>query len=80
MHYVYLIQSLSDNKQRYVGVTSNLKQRLMDHNAGRSPHTRKFMPWQIVTYIAFSDVAKAEAFEAYLKQGSGHAFAVKHFW
>jgi len=80
MHYVYLIQSLSDNKQRYVGCTSDLKQRLADHNAGRSPHTKKFKPWALVTYVAFSDAPKAEAFELYLKQGSGHAFAAKHLW
>ena len=29
------------------------------------------------TYIAFTDRAKAEAFERYLKSGSGHAFASK---
>lgn len=80
MYYVYLIQSLSKEKQRYIGSTSDLKQRLIDHNAGRSPHTKKFKPWQLVTYVAFSNVKKAEAFEFYLKQGSGHAFAKRHLW
>lgn len=32
------------------------------------------MPWHLVTYVAFSDQAKATAFERYLKSGSGHAF------
>ena len=80
MNDVYLTQCLSDDKQRYLGCTANLKQRLADHNAGRSPHTKKFKPWVLVTYVAFSDAAKAEAFDRYLKQGSGHAFAAKHFW
>jgi hypothetical protein len=32
------------------------------------------------TYVAFSDEQKAEAFERYLKSGSGHAFATKRLW
>ena len=80
MWYVYIIKSIPFPDQEYTGATANLKQRLADHNAGRSPHTKKFKPWALVTYIAFSDTPKAEAFELYLKQGSGHAFAAKHFW
>jgi predicted GIY-YIG superfamily endonuclease len=54
-----------------------LKKRLTAHNAGQSPHTSKFKPWRLVTYIAFSDESKAAAFERYLKSGSGQAFAKK---
>lgn len=80
MHYVYLIVSERAPSQRYVGVTVDLKARLSDHNAGRSLHTAKFLPWRLETYIAFSSRAKAEAFEHYLKSGSGHAFANKRLW
>ena len=80
MHYVYLIESLAEPGQRYVGVTADLKVRLQAHNAGKSSHTSKHKPWRIVTYIAFSDQAKALAFETYLKSGSGHAFAKKRLW
>ena len=80
MRYVYLLQSEAVVGQRYVGATDNLKQRLAEHNAGKSPHTSKYAPWQLVTYIAFSDERKAEAFERYLKSGSGHAFARKRLW
>jgi predicted GIY-YIG superfamily endonuclease len=80
MHYVYLLQSASAADQRYIGVTSDLRQRLVEHNAGRSAHTSKFVPWTLVTYIAFSDERKATAFERYLKSGSGHAFARKRLW
>jgi predicted GIY-YIG superfamily endonuclease len=65
---------------RYIGVTADLKRRLAEHNAGKSPHTSKFVPWRIVTYVAFSDESKAASFERYLKSGSGHAFANKRFW
>ena len=80
MFYVYLLESIAHPGQRYVGLTADLKTRLKDHNAGKSPHTAKFKPWRIVTYIAFSDQAKAAAFEIYLKSGSGHAFARKRLW
>lgn len=80
MHYVYLLESLSTPAERYVGATSDLRRRLDEHNAGKSPHTSKFAPWRLVTYLAFSDESKAAVFERYLKSGSGHAFARKRLW
>ena len=78
MHYVYLLQSESFVDQRYVGMASDLKRRLSDHNSGT--RTSKFVPWKLVTYVAFSDEQKARTFEHYLKSGSGHAFAKKRLW
>ncbi|MBT8370807.1 MAG: GIY-YIG nuclease family protein [Deltaproteobacteria bacterium] len=80
MHYVYLIKSASHPDQKYIGITSDLKERLKTHNEGRSPHTSKFKPWKLITYLAFSDESKAVDFEQYLKSGSGHAFANKRLW
>ncbi len=84
MFYVYLIESLSDDRERYVGLTADLKRRLQEHNAGKSTHTSKYMPWympwRLVTYAAFSGQKKAASFETYLKSGSGHAFAAKRLW
>ena len=34
MYYVYLIESLSAAGERYVGITTNLEQRLREHDAG----------------------------------------------
>jgi predicted GIY-YIG superfamily endonuclease len=78
--YVYLLESVGTPNARYVGMTSDLKRRLAEHNAGKSPHTAKCTPWRIVTYMAFSDETKAMEFERYLKSGSGHAFANKRLW
>ena len=80
MQYVYLLESLSVPRERYIGVTADLQRRLAEHNAGKSRHTSKFAPWRIVTYVAFSDAAKAAALERYLKSGSGHALANKCLW
>ena len=80
MFYVYMLESLGAPGERYVGVTTDLRSRLSDHNAGKSSHTAKFKPWRVVTYVAFSDQTKATEFETYLKSGSGHAFARKRLW
>ncbi|TPM12241.1 GIY-YIG nuclease family protein [Mesorhizobium sp. B2-3-7] len=80
MWYVYLLESKTADGERYVGITSDLKRGLAEHNDGKSSHTSKFLPWQIVTYVAFSNQAKATSFERYLKSGSGHAFASKRLW
>ncbi len=80
MKYVYLLRNLSVPDQRYVGVTSNLRARLEAHNAGTSPHTSKYAPWEVVTYVCFAEDQRAIAFERYLKTGSGWAFANKRLW
>jgi putative endonuclease len=80
MKYVYLIRSRSCPDQRYIGVTSHLEERLRTHNAGGSPHTAKYTPWELVTYVRFADDRRAIDFEHYLKSGSGRAFANKRLW
>jgi len=77
MTYVYLLESTAFPDRAYIGHTRDLRARLADHNSGKSPHTAKYKPWRLVTYLAFSDEAKAIAFERYLKTGSGRAFANK---
>jgi putative endonuclease len=80
MYYTYIIESVSCPKQRYTGHTSDLRQRLHDHNQGRNPHTAKFLPWKIRFYAAFETIEQARHFESYLKSGSGHAIANRHIW
>ena len=77
MKYGYLLESIVDPNQTYVGQTDDLKARFEVHNAGGSPYTSRYKPWRLVTYVAFSDEAKAVAFERYLKSASGRAFAKK---
>jgi predicted GIY-YIG superfamily endonuclease len=77
MTYVYILQSQKSPDRYYVGITSDLRDRLRRHNAGEVPHTSKFAPWTIKTYVAFSDESQAFAFEKYLKSASGRAFANK---
>ena len=79
MYYVYLLQSLHSPDKTYIGYTINISQRLADHNSGKSFHTEKYRPWEMVSYVAFNSQEKALDFERYLKSGSGRAFALRHF-
>ena len=76
MKYVYILESL-DEEHFYAGMTDDLRARLAAHNAGQVPHTSKYKPWRLKTYVAFSDEQQAIAFERYLKSASGRAFAKK---
>ena len=78
MFYAYILQSVDHPEQLYRGHSSDLKQRLADHNAGHCSHTAKFAPWKLKFYAAFETLEQAQNFERYLKSGSGHSFTKRH--
>jgi putative endonuclease len=77
MKYVYILNSSAFPDRYYAGIADDLRARLAKHNAGEVSHTSKFKPWELKTYIGFSDEKRAFAFEKYLKSPSGRAFAKK---
>lgn len=79
MYYVYLIKSLKFPEQIYIGYTNDVSKRLDTHNNGGSPHTAKYKPWKLITFLGFYSQNTAIAFEKYLKSQSGRAFATKRF-
>ena len=80
MHYVYLIRSINNPSQTYIGCTENFDKRLDHHNSGGSHHTKQYKPWKLILLLTFDDKQKAIDFEQYLKSGSGRAFAQKRLW
>jgi hypothetical protein len=52
MTYVYILES-GDGLHFYTGATEDLRERIGKHNAGDVPHTAKFRPWRLKTYLAF---------------------------
>lgn len=78
-YYVYILRSIENPDISYVGYTLNVKNRLATHNAGKSIHTKRNMPWQLITCIAFQDKLKALDFEKYLKSHAGRVFCQKRF-
>ncbi len=78
VRYVYILSSIA-GRHFYVGVTADVRRRLRTHNAGDSPHTSKYRPWELIVAVEFRSAARAYEFERYLKSGSGRAFAKRHF-
>lgn len=78
-HYIYILRSLKHRKRIYTGITSNPRQRLAEHNRGKSSHTSEYRPWEMIACIWLADSKKAATFERYLKSGSGRAFIRRHF-
>lgn len=77
MYYVYIIKSRDYPEIIYTGFSTDLRKRFMDHNRGKSKHSEKYRPWELIFYCAFTNKQKALNFEAYLKSGSGIAFKIK---
>ncbi len=79
MYYTYILENIPNPNRHYIGFTDNLKNRLAEHNAGKSKHTEKYRPWKLKVYLAFDEEETAIRFEKYLKSGSGRSFARRHF-
>ncbi len=77
--FVYLLRSIRSRERIYVGSSSNVDRRLIEHNAGSCVSTRKHRPWNVDFVCWFSNLQKARKFEEYLKSGSGRAFSKRHF-
>jgi putative endonuclease len=76
---VYILRSDIDPARHYVGLTSDMENRLESHNHGPCGYTRSHRPWSLVVSMEFSNEPEAVRFEKYLKSGSGRAFAKRHF-
>jgi len=74
MFYVYYLKSIYHPGKTYIGFTRNLKQRIADHNDGKSVYTAQYRPWRMVGFLGFDTKAKALAFERHLKTNAGRIF------
>jgi len=75
MFYVYILKLI--NNSFYTGYSSNLKQRIEEHNYGSVKSTKNLRPVKLIYYSAFYSQKKATNFEKYLKTSSGFAFRNK---
>ena len=71
--YVYMLQSRRDG-QFYVGFTKDLRQRVVEHNAGRVEPTRSRVPLELVYYEACRNQRDATTREKYLKSAWGKRY------
>ncbi|WP_339875380.1 GIY-YIG nuclease family protein [uncultured Algoriphagus sp.] len=73
MFTVYAISSISRN-YIYVGLTSNLENRLQRHNSGYERTTRPYSPFILIYQKEFSTRPQAREHEKFLKTSSGKRF------
>lgn len=66
MYYVYIIKSLKID-WFYVGLTSNLKRRLSEHNRGKTHSTKAYYPFKLVYSKKFASRMSARDYEKFLK-------------
>lgn len=72
-HYTYVLQNIA-NGNFYTGATSNLKQRLKQHNDGLVFSTKSILPLQFVYFEACLNKNAAYRRERYLKSGMGKRY------
>jgi putative endonuclease len=77
MYYVYVLWSNKLGK-RYVGSTSDVEKRVVEHNNGYSKFTKGGMPWQKVYQEEYLTRTEALKREKFLKTGQGRAWLDKH--
>ena len=70
MVYVYILKSLKDGKY-YIGITSNLRQRLTKHNSGKVVSTKSRIPIILVKFEKFNNYLEARVREKELKLYKG---------
>lgn len=72
-YYTYILKSKKDGKL-YTGYTDDLRKRLLEHNKGKSTHTKSRGPFVVIYYEACLIKEKARSRELYLKSGMGKRY------
>ena len=78
MHYVYILKSIKDG-ENYTGFSSNLKNRLKDHNSGNVESTKNRRPLELIYYEAYKEKKHASRREKFLKSTKGKLQLKKQF-
>jgi len=75
----YLVYTLLSNKDNkfYIGFTTNLINRVKDHNAGKNISTRHRKPLDLIYFEGYLDKRDALGREKFLKSGSGKKYLKK---
>ena len=71
MAWTYIIQN-SLSGRRYVGSTTDVKRRLEQHNAGKTPSTKYGMgTWKVIHLEGFETISEAQNRERMIKSYKG---------
>ncbi len=73
MFFVYVLYSVKFDKI-YIGHTSDIEKRLLQHNSGKHRYTKRYIPWIIIYFEKFDTRAEAMKREKELKSHQGRKF------
>ena len=71
-YFLYVLWSVSATRF-YIGISHNADARLLQHNAGVSKWTARYMPWELVYLERHADYSEARKREILLKKQKGGA-------
>jgi putative endonuclease len=72
-YYAYVLRSVNFPRN-YIGFSSNIENRLEQHNSGKTTSTRPYKPWVLMFYEEFETKLEAIKREKWLKSGIGREF------
>jgi len=75
MHHVYIIENKDGNW--YIGYSTNLRQRIADHNRHKNVSTARGENWQLIYCESYIEKMDALGREKFLKSGAGWRFLKK---
>ncbi|MDD4178912.1 MAG: GIY-YIG nuclease family protein [Candidatus Margulisbacteria bacterium] len=71
--FVYVLKSLK-NGRYYVGYTSNLERRLLEHNSGKTKGNKYYGPFELVYKEIHTSSTEARKREYYIKRQKSSRF------
>jgi len=69
-YFVYILENTS--KRHYIGITTDVDRRLIEHNGGSTRSTRPFRPWKLIYFEKFATRTEACKKEWHLKHPKGY--------
>jgi len=78
MYFTYVIKSKLRN-YIYVGITSNLEKRLLEHNLGKNKTTKPYVKFELITAESYNSRLEARKREKWFKSGEGKEFLKMHY-
>jgi len=76
MFYIYILYS-EKTSSYYIGSTSNIEDRVLRHNSGRSTYTKRGIPWKLVYSKTYNSKSEAYKAEMYIKSQKSRIFIEK---
>ncbi|NTU46068.1 GIY-YIG nuclease family protein [Candidatus Roizmanbacteria bacterium] len=76
MYYIYIIESEKDSTF-YIGFSSNIEERIFEHNMGRTRYTKSKRPWKLRYVERFSTKTEALKRERSINKLKSHEYILR---